>query len=65
MDPAFPAAATPQLARLVEEAGRRPGRARPSCTALAALEKRVALGWGVFNVLVVVAVYLMVFKPGS
>jgi uncharacterized membrane protein len=27
-------------------------------------EKRVGLGWGVFNVLVVGAVYLMVFQPG-
>jgi uncharacterized membrane protein len=34
-------------------------------TQLAALEKRVAAGWGVFNLLVVGAVYLMVFKPGS
>jgi uncharacterized membrane protein len=32
---------------------------------LAAIEKRVAAGWAVFNVLVVGAVYLMVFKPGS
>jgi uncharacterized membrane protein len=32
---------------------------------LQALEKRVALGWGVFNLLVIVAIYLMVFKPGS
>jgi hypothetical protein len=27
------------------------------------LEKRVSLGWGVFNLLVVGVVYLMVFKP--
>jgi hypothetical protein len=25
----------------------------------------VALGWGVFNLIVVAAIYLMVFKPGS
>lgn len=29
------------------------------------LEKRVALGWGTFNLLVVAAVCLMVFKPGG
>jgi uncharacterized membrane protein len=28
-------------------------------------EKRVGFGWGVFNLLVVGAVYLMVFQPGS
>jgi hypothetical protein len=28
------------------------------------LEKRVGFGWGAFNLLVVAAVYLMVFKPG-
>jgi Predicted integral membrane protein (DUF2269) len=28
------------------------------------LEKRVAVGWGVFNVGVIVIVYCMVFKPG-
>jgi uncharacterized membrane protein len=39
---------------------------RPSQVAeLEALEKRVALGWGAFNLLVVLAVYLMVFKPGG
>jgi hypothetical protein len=27
------------------------------------LEKRVGLGWGIFNVLVVGAIYLMVFQP--
>jgi hypothetical protein len=33
--------------------------------ALKALEKRVGFGWGAFNVLVVGALYLMVFQPGS
>lgn len=28
-------------------------------------ERRVALGWGAFNLLVVAAVYLMVFRPGG
>lgn len=32
---------------------------------LATLEKRVSLGWGVFNLVVLVVVYLMVFKPGA
>lgn len=39
--------------------------ARADVEALQSLERRVALGWGVFNVLVVGAVYLMVFKPGG
>jgi len=33
-------------------------------TALKTLEKQVGFGWGAFNVLVVVAVYMMVFQPG-
>jgi hypothetical protein len=32
---------------------------------LARLERRASAGWAAFNALVVVAVYLMVFKPGS
>lgn len=31
---------------------------------LQSLEKRVGFGWGAFNVLVIGAVYLMVFQPG-
>lgn len=54
-----------EVARQVENAGPAVG-ARPSeVRELEGLEKRVALGWGVFNVLVVVAVYFMVFKPGQ
>lgn len=34
-------------------------------TLLQSLEKRVGIGWGVFNVLVIGAVYLMIFHPGS
>jgi hypothetical protein len=37
---------------------------RADVEALRSLERRVALGWAVFNLLVVGAVYLMVFKPG-
>jgi uncharacterized membrane protein len=32
--------------------------------ALRSFEKRVGFGWGAFNVLVIGAVYLMVFQPG-
>ena len=32
--------------------------------ALRSYEKKVGLGWGVFNVLVIGAVYLMTFQPG-
>jgi len=53
------------LLRQVEEASATGGVRPPQVAALAALEKRVALGWGVFNLIVVAAVYLMVFKPGS
>jgi uncharacterized membrane protein len=29
------------------------------------LEKRISLGWGAFNLIVIAIVYLMVFKPGT
>ena len=52
-----------------ELAGRSPAPSgeRPSdeLSALERLEKRIALGWGVFNIGVVVIIYLMVFKPGK
>jgi uncharacterized membrane protein len=53
------------LALRVEDAPPAPGSRPPELLQLAELERRVSLGWGVFNVLVVGAVYLMVFKPGS
>ncbi len=53
------------LAGRVEAAVPAPGSRPPELRELAWLERRVSLGWGVFNVLVVGAVYLMVFKPGS
>ena len=53
------------VVRQVEDANTTPGTRPPELAVLAGLEKRVALGWGVFNLLVVAAVYLMVFKPGS
>ena len=37
--------------------------AAPDASAIKRLEKRISLGWAVFNVLVVGAIYLMVFQP--
>ncbi|MDQ2753947.1 MAG: hypothetical protein M3R71_00165 [Actinomycetota bacterium] len=37
----------------------------PEVAALDSLERRIALGWGAFNVLALVLIYLMVFKPGA
>jgi uncharacterized membrane protein len=34
-------------------------------SSLKRLEKQVGFGWGAFNLLVIAAVYLMVFQPGS
>jgi hypothetical protein len=53
------------VAAKVEAAAPAQGSRPEEMAQLDRLEKRVALGWGVFNVLVVVAVYFMVFKPGS
>lgn len=36
----------------------------PDAMELQRMERRVNLGWGAFNILVIGAVYLMVFKPG-
>jgi len=51
------------VARL--ESGADPSNREKDVAELKGLEKRVGFGWGVFNVLVIAAVYLMVFKPGS
>jgi hypothetical protein len=40
------------------------GSREDDVAALKSLEKQVGLGWGLFNVLVIGAVYLMVFQPG-
>jgi hypothetical protein len=40
-----------------------PGRP-PEVGRIEHLERRISLGWGAFNVLAVVVVFLMVFKPG-
>jgi hypothetical protein len=53
------------VVRQVEESHPAPGTRPAELSELEGLEKRVALGWGAFNVLVVGVVYLMVFKPGS
>jgi len=52
------------VARQVEASDPPPGTRPAEVTVLEGLEKRVAFGWGVFNLLVVAAVYCMVFKPG-
>jgi uncharacterized membrane protein len=53
------------VVRLVEDARPAPGTRPLEVAELEILERRVALGWGVFNLLVVAAIYLMVFKPGT
>jgi uncharacterized membrane protein len=47
------------------ESGAEPSTQQQDLAGLQLLEKRVGFGWGVFNVLVIGAVYLMVFKPGG
>lgn len=47
------------------ESGAEPSTQEKDVAELKALEKRVGFGWGVFNILVIAAVYLMVFKPGG
>ena len=47
------------------ESGADPETREKDVAELMGLEKRVGFGWGVFNALVIAAVYLMVFKPGS
>lgn len=47
------------------ESGADPSTQQADVVELQKLEKRIGFGWGVFNVLVIVAVYLMVFKPGG
>jgi uncharacterized membrane protein len=46
-------------------AGAEGGSVEVDVAQLKHLERRISLGWGVFNLLVVAAVYLMVFKPGG
>jgi uncharacterized membrane protein len=52
------------LARRLSEAG--PMKERPSeVDRIAALERRIGIGWGSFNVVVLAVVGLMVWKPGA
>jgi hypothetical protein len=40
--------------------------ARPSQVGeLEQLEQRIQTGWGIFNVLFLIVIFLMVFKPGQ
>jgi hypothetical protein len=61
----------PRQRRYTDVVGRLEAPADPAVgretdvTALKTLEKQVGFGWGAFNVLVVVAVYMMVFQPGG
>lgn len=52
-----------RLAALSLDAGGRPGAG--DVARLDSLERRVAAGWGAFNLVVVAVVYLMVFRPGA
>lgn len=52
------------VARL-ETPGAAPEAQQTDVVSLKQLEKRVAFGWGVFNLLVVGVVYLMIFQPGG
>jgi uncharacterized membrane protein len=36
----------------------------PQIAELASLERRISAGWGVFNIIVLIVLYLMVFTPG-
>jgi uncharacterized membrane protein len=49
----------------LEARGAESGSVEVDLAHLKQLERRVSLGWGAFNLLVVGAVYLMVFKPGG
>jgi hypothetical protein len=47
------------------QAGEKPDDRQGDVARLRSLEKKVGLGWAGFNLLVVGAVYLMVFQPGT
>jgi hypothetical protein len=52
------------LAKRLSEAGAVQGRP-PEVDRIAGLERRIGIGWGSFNVIVLVIVALMVWKPGA
>ena len=47
------------------ETGSEGGSVEVDVAQLKQLERRISLGWGAFNLLMVAAVYLMVFRPGG
>lgn len=51
-------------AALVAATATRAAARPPEVVELARLDKRIAAGWGVFNLIVVIVLYLMVFTPG-
>jgi uncharacterized membrane protein len=53
------------IVRRLENPGEQPVDRETELGRLLGLEKRVGFGWGAFNLLIVAAVYLMVFKPGG
>jgi hypothetical protein len=59
--PSGPATALSALAAALPELRSGPP---PEVGRIESLEKRIALGWGLFNIVVVAVVFLMVFKPG-
>jgi uncharacterized membrane protein len=54
-------AAVAELQQAPAVAGTRP----PGVARVDALDRRISIGWGLFNVIVIVVVYLMAFKPGT
>jgi len=53
------------VVRRLETPGAEGGQQPDDVARMKSLEKRVGFGWGAFNLLVVAAVYLMVFQPGG
>ncbi len=54
-----------EIVKRLENPGDEPADREADVGRLLNLEKRVGFGWGAFNLLVVAAIYLMVFKPGG
>ncbi len=53
------------LARSLVSASSLPAGRPPAVDRIEDLERRIALGWGAFNLVAVVVVLLMVFQPGA
>jgi hypothetical protein len=54
-----------ETVRQLESPGVEPSERAAGMVRLVGLEKRIGFGWGAFNLLVVGAIYLMVFQPGG